>query len=146
VLSGLTLTDQEFLTHKEELVKEIQVILQQRALDEALLLLRTHKETGGYLTDISEEISKRINTYTGQLLTYLEGVQLPSDFTNPLIKCFLDYCPPLLRKNYAERLLKQIPDNHKKAVIASYISSKLVYKRGLGWSPTIVDVLPLVLP
>lgn len=145
ILCGLTLTEEEFLTHKEDLVKEILYIVEQRALDEALLMIKTHKETNAYLTDISEEISERINTYTDQLLKYFENVTLPKDFSDPLIKCFLNYCPPLLRTRYAERLIEKIPENHKKAIIACHIASKLVYKRGLQWSPTIVDVLPLVL-
>jgi glutamate dehydrogenase len=145
VLAGLTLTDEEFLAHKEELVKEILEILQQRALDEAVLLLQTHYKTKAFLTDISEEISTRINAYNDQLLEYLGTITLSKDVSDPLIKCFLNYCPPLLRTNYRDRLLEQIPDNHKKAIIACRIASKLVYKRGLSWSPTIVDVLPLVL-
>jgi glutamate dehydrogenase len=35
-----------------------------------------------------------------------------------------------------------MPDIHKKAIIACYIASRLVYHRGIDWNPNIVDVLP----
>jgi glutamate dehydrogenase len=145
VLSGLTLGDEEFVKVKAELVKEILNRLNQCALNEADLLLRTHKETGEYLTEISEQISQRINEFTYTLLDYLDTIPLSSDPNDPLIKTFLDYCLPILRNNYRQQLLERIPEHHKKAIIACHIASQLVYKRGLGWLPSIVDVLPVLL-
>jgi glutamate dehydrogenase len=142
VLYGLVLTEEEMLGHKEVLVQEILEILQARALDEARLLLRTHQETGSFLTDISEWISTRINEFTDQLFNYLEGIELSEDPNDPLNRCFLLYCPPFLRNHATERLLTEIPPTHKKAIIACRIAAQLVYRRGLAWSPSIVDVLP----
>ncbi len=145
VLSGLTLGDDEFVKVKAELVKEILDRLNQCALNEADLLLRTHKETGEFLTDISEKISQRINEFTYTLLDFLDTIPLSSDPKDPLIKTFFDYCLPILRNNYQQQLLDRIPEHHKKAIIACHIASQLVYKRGLGWLPSIVDVLPVLL-
>jgi glutamate dehydrogenase len=50
----------------------------------------------------------------------------------------------LLREKYQKRILLEVPDIHKKAIIACYIASRIVYQRGLDWSPTIVEVLPLI--
>lgn len=144
VLSGLTLTDEEFIKIKPELVKEILERLNQCALNEANLLLRTHKETGDFLTDISEKISERINRFTYTILDYLDPLPLSSDPNDPLVRTFLDYCLPILRNNYQKQLLEQIPDHHKKAIIACHIASQIVYNRGLGWEPSIVDVLPML--
>lgn len=144
VLTGLILSDKEFLEEKPKLMPEILEIIQQKARDEGQLLLTTHATTNAFLTDISEWISSKINTYKYQLLDYLEKIQLSNDPGNPLIRCLLRYCPPLLRTKYPERILTQIPDIHKKAIISTYIASKLVYSQGIDWSPTIVDILPLI--
>jgi glutamate dehydrogenase len=107
--------------------------------------LRTHKETNEFLTDISQEISIRINEFTYQLLDYLDTIPWPTDPNDPLIKCFLDYCLPLLRNQFSKEVLREIPEHHKKAIVSSYIAAQLVYTKGLTWHPTIVDVLPVLL-
>lgn len=145
ILCSLTLNDEEFLKYKEDLVQEILVALKERALEEATLLLKTYQTTQQYLTDISDLISERINGFTDQLLNYLEKISLPSSTSDHLMKCFLSYCPKTLRERFEGKLLEQIPENHKKAVIACSIASRLVYKRGLSWEPSIVDILPLLL-
>ncbi len=145
ILCGLTLKDEEFLEHKEVLIKEILIRLQELALYEATLLFETHKKNGTSLTDLSDDISKRINLFTDQLISYLEKIELSSNPENPLTKCFLYYCPKFLRTHYQEQLLERVPSNHKKAIIAAHIAARLVYKRGLDWFPTLVDILPIVL-
>ncbi|MBP9841910.1 MAG: NAD-glutamate dehydrogenase [Simkaniaceae bacterium] len=143
VLAGLTLSVEEFLEHKNELMKEFLGIIRQRAEDESKLILQTHHETGDHTTAISDQISLRINTYMYQILDYLTNVSLSNNPDDPLIRCLYNFCPPLLTRLYKERILK-LPDMHKKAMIACHIASKIVYSKGLGWSPTIVDILPII--
>jgi glutamate dehydrogenase len=107
-------------------------------------MLKTHKETKAFLTDISEWISERINMYKDELIGHLQTVSLSNDPKDPLIRCLLNYCPPLLRNKYQERILHEVPDVHKKAIIACHIASRVVYHRGLEWSPSLIDVLPLI--
>lgn len=145
ILCGLALTDEEFLTNKEHLVAEILEKVRLCALNEAKLLLAEHKKTGKPLTELSEEISKRINYFTDQLLDHFETLQLPDNPKDPLIQCFLQYCPKTLYEKFREKLLHEIPENHKKAIIASHIASRLVYRRGMEWFPTLIDILPLIL-
>jgi len=144
VLTSLALSEEEFLKEKPTIVFEILHIIEARAREEAHLLLRTHKEKHFFLTDISEWISERINLYKDQLMAYLQNITLSNDPSDPLIRCLLNYCPPLLRTRYQQRILKEVPDVHKKAIIACHIASRLVYFRGLDWSPSLIDVLPLV--
>lgn len=144
VLASLVLSEEAFLQEKEKIVQQILEIIQKRAREEAKILLKTHEETHGFLTDISEWISERINLYKDQLLTHLSPLSLSKDPKDPLIRCLLNYCPPLLRDKYQEQLLFEVPDIHKKAIIACHIASRLVYYRGLNWSPSLVDILPLV--
>lgn len=145
VLSGLTLGDELFMANKEALVEEILERLSVLAKEEASLLLNTHKATGLYLTEISEQISERINFFTYQLLDYLESLPMPNASEDPLNQAFFNYCLPLLSKRFQHLLLAEIPEHHKKAIVACHIGAQLVYKNGLAWSPSIVDVLPLLL-
>lgn len=144
VLFSLALSEEEFVQNKEQIVAETLQSIQQKARDEAQLLLKTHAETHLYLTDISDQISERINAYKDQLLAHFQTLTLSSDLHNPLIRCLFNYCPPLLRTKYLSRVLDRVPDVHKKAVIACHIASRVVYSRGLNWSPCLVDVLPLI--
>jgi glutamate dehydrogenase len=145
VLCGLTLGEELFLKNKKGLVEEILETLKECAYHEAVLLLKTHKKTGAPLTEISEKISERINKFTYELLDYLDRLPLSNDPNDPLVQCFLSYCPSLLRNQYQNALLREIPDHHKKAIIACYLSVHCVYQNGLEWYPSIVDILPILL-
>lgn len=145
ILCSLCLSDEEFLRHKEVLIREILERIKQCALNEARLLLSEHKKTGKPLTEISDDLSKRINYFTDQLLVHFETLSLSKDPQDPLIRCFLHYAPPTMSAQFQERLLSEIPENHKKAIIASHIASQLVYKRGMEWFPTLIDILPILL-
>lgn len=145
VLCGLTLGDGVFITHKQQLVSEILERLKLCAWKEADLLLRTHKQTGAYLTDISDKISERINQFKYQLLDYLDTLTLANQADDPFIKTFLRYCLPTLKNQFTELLLSKIPQHHKKAIIASHLAASLVYRKGLNWWPTIIDILPILL-
>lgn len=144
VLCSLALDEQGFLHEKDTLVEEILDSIEKAALNEATLMLKTHQQTQEFLTQVSDVVSERINGFKYHLLDYLETIELSKDPNDPLIRCLLLYCPPLLKEKYKEQILEKVPDIHKKAVIACYISSHLVYTRGLVWSPSIVDVLPLI--
>lgn len=140
VLAGLCMREEEFVKEKKEYVKEVLEIIAKAALNEARLLLDTHRKTGAFLTDLSDQVSERINLFKYQLLDYLIATELKDQ---ALIHCLMQYCPPLLRKRYKEQILS-MPDIHKKAIIACYIASHLVYNRGLDWIPTVADVLPMI--
>lgn len=145
VLCGLSVGDDNFMAKKDILVKEILDRLKNCALNEARLLLETHKKTGEPLTSISDKISERINHYTYQLLDHLDTQKLSITPQDPLLQTFLNYCLPTLQKEFVGDLLGEIPDHHKKAIISCHLAAQLVYKRGLDWEPSIVDVLPLLL-
>ncbi len=145
VLSSLVLSEEKFIEEKKQLVAEILESIQKKARWEALLLLETHRATGTFLTTLSNNISAKIHLYKEQLLIHLKDVKLSHDLNDPYIRCLLNYCPPLLRTLYAKQILSEVPDLHKKAIIACHIASRLVYSRGLSWSPSLLDVLPLIL-
>lgn len=144
VLFTLTLSSEEFFEHKKTIVAEILDMIRVKAKEEAQLLLTTRAQTSGYLTEISEWISERINLFKDQLLAHLQTVTLSSDPQDPLIQCLLSYCPPLLKEHYQKRILEELPDTHKKAIIACHLASRIVYRKGLQWAPSLPDVLPLI--
>ncbi|MBA3957395.1 MAG: NAD-glutamate dehydrogenase [Parachlamydiaceae bacterium] len=144
VLCGLTLGDERFLEYKPALVEEILERLRECAANEADLLLRTRRETEESLTEISDQISQRINLFTDQLLEYLEHVDLVDSSKDFLTHSFFNYCLSTLSQQFRNELMQEIPDSHKKAIIACHIAAKLVYERGLTWSPSIVDILPML--
>src|SRR5439155_1383242 len=84
---------------------------------EARLLLSEFIKTKKPLTELSDEISKRIHYFTDQLLLHLDGITLTDNPKDPLIQCFLHYCPATLVEKFRERLLSEIPEDHKKATI-----------------------------
>jgi glutamate dehydrogenase len=145
ILCGLALGEKEFMAHKGVLVNEILERLKECAANEANLLFRTHQATGEPLTEISARISKKINLYTYQLLDFLTPQTLDLDPETPLMRCFFSYCLPTLREHFRKELLREIPDIHKKAIIACHLGAQLVYSKGLSWHPTVVDVLPILL-
>lgn len=141
VLAGLCMSEEEFLKEKKKYVEEVLEIIGKASLNEARLLLDTHKQTGQPLTEISDKISEKINLYKYQLLDYFVTIDLPQKTKDPLISALFLYCPPLLRDRYKERVLA-MPEIHKKAIIACYLASHLVYTRGIDWNPNIADLLP----
>ncbi len=145
ILSGLALGEELLVERKEQLVSEILERLRSCAASEASLLLRTHEETGERLTDISDQISARINKFTYELLDFFDTLNLGKDSQSPLLQCFLDYALPTLREEFQHLLLKEIPEHHKKAIISCHLAAQIVYKRGLIWMPSIVDIYPLLL-
>jgi len=145
VQCGLVLSDEEFISNKPAIMKDILAFIRSRALLEAQLLLKTKDLTNGSLIEISEVISQKINGYMYAILAYLKPITLSTKPDGPYIKCLLHYMIPFLKERYQERIISQIPDIHKKAIIATYIASKLVYERGVEWAPSITDVLPVIL-
>lgn len=145
VLCSLVLSEEQFLQEKNILVPQILKIIEEKARQEAKLLLKTHQETGESLSLISDQISERINHYKDQLFAHLQTVSLSNDLNDPLVRTLLKYAPPLLRAKYPHQLLSEVPDIHKKAIIACHIASTLIYSRGLQWGPSVADILPLII-
>lgn len=145
VLCGLTLDDETFIANKDRIAEEILHRIAGCAEAEAELMLQTHAKTGRFLTEISDQVSESINRYTYELLDYLETVPLSTEPGNPLTMCFLSYALPVLRELATESLLHEVPEHHKKAIIACHIAARMVYTKGLDWSPSIVDILPIIM-
>lgn len=146
VIGGLCLSDQEFLEVKDELVKDILHLIKEKADNEAVLLLNAYQDKMGFLTDLSDDASLKINTYKYELLEALEKIPLPQNENAPLNQIVLNYVPKIIHSRCSKaHILKSLSDVHKKAIIACYLAASVVYKKGLKWNPGISELLPLLL-
>jgi len=146
VIGGLCLSDEQFMTIKEDLVKDILALIKDKSEKEAKLLLEAYGDKQGYLTDLSDEVSKKINTYKYELLENLEKRPLSHDISDPLNKIVLSYVPSIIHKETSNaHILTSLSEVHKKAIIACHLASNVVYMKGLKWNPGIAELLPLLL-
>lgn len=129
IIANLLLSEREFLEQKERYVGDVLSILEKRAADEARLILRRRRESGGTLlySDISETISQNINSLYSRLFEFFSArpelcLQLP--FRQAII-CHL---PNMLRETPAFRQrVKKLPRKYLCAILAAEIGSSLVY-------------------
>ena len=134
IIANLLLSEKEFLEQKEVYVADVIHILNKRAEDEARLIFRRHRESGGsqLYTDISNAISTEINAHYARLFSFFQ--QHPELCTKPLYrKAILAHLPRLLvnEPRYRARV-KGLPVKYQYAIMASEIASSMVYKQ----SPT----------
>lgn len=129
IIANLLLSEEEFLAHKERYVADVIEILEKRAEDEARLILRRHRESGGTLlyTEISDAISLEINTHYARLFAFFQ--KQPVLCSEPLFQTtILDHLPRLLRDDpkYSKRV-RNLPAKYQYAILAAEIGSSLVY-------------------
>ncbi len=147
VLLGLILSDKEFLAHKKALMEEVLEHIARLSFDEAVILLTTHEMTKLPMTQISDAISQKMEAFTDTLNAHFEKIDITKELKNlksPWMQWLNAYCLPLIQNQFKKRLVDCIPDSQKTATIAAFLAAHLVYKRGLEWNPSIVDILPLL--
>jgi glutamate dehydrogenase len=130
VIANLLMSDQEFLDNKKRYVGDVLEILERRASDEAFLILSRYqdREGGQNYTDISNNISREINTHYSRLFELLRND--PELTGEPLFRKALYAHLPLMiseSRKYRARL-KNIPEKYIYAIMAAEIASSLVYK------------------
>jgi glutamate dehydrogenase len=130
IIANLTLTDKEFLLHKQRYVADVLAILERRAEDEARLILRRFAEPGNTLlyTEISAAISSEINSHYARLFDYFQKHAELSD--DPLfVRIIEQHLPKFLVETKRFRLrLKNLPPKYRFAILASELASSLVYR------------------
>jgi len=129
IIANLLLSEREFLEHKERYVADVLAILEKRAADEARLILRRRRESGGTLlySEISETISQNINSLYSRLFEFFTGrPELCSQA--PFRQAIVRHLPRLLRETPAfRRRIRQLPQKYLYAILAAEIGSSLVY-------------------
>jgi glutamate dehydrogenase len=105
-------------------------ILEKRAEEEAKVIFRRHREAAGELlyTDISNAVSREINDCYARLFSYFQAH--PEVCDQPLYRqAILEHLPDMLTRvdsPFRDRL-GRLPEKIKFAILASEISSSMVY-------------------
>ncbi|MBI2354139.1 MAG: NAD-glutamate dehydrogenase [Deltaproteobacteria bacterium] len=129
IIANLLLSEEEFLEHKERYVRDVLAILEKRAADEAMLILRRRKESGNSLlcTEISDQISQNINSYYTRLFEFFSA-RPELCLQSPFRQAILSHLPAMLRETPAfRRRIGNLPGKYLCAILAAEIGSSLVY-------------------
>lgn len=128
IIANLLLSDEEFLANKQRYVADVLRILEQRAEDEARLLVKRHKGGRKPWTQISDEVSVQINKNYSRLFEFFQ--QNPEIGKQPLFeKVILSHLPAMLREDDRFRgRIDVLPPKYRSAILAAEIGSSMVYR------------------
>ncbi len=129
IIANLLMTEKEFLSHKDTYIENVLDILKKRAGDEAHMILRRHRESGGVqtYTEISDMISQNINSYYHRLFQFFtDNPQLC--LKAPFKAALLRHLPSILQRepHFRMRICK-LPSKYQAAILAAEIGASLVY-------------------
>jgi glutamate dehydrogenase len=138
VLASLALSDEEFQAHmwekngtaspfRKAYVGDVLDTIRKNARSEFQLLWEEHERTGVPFTHLTNNISNRINAITDAVVSS----NLPD---NPKLRRQVvgQYVPRSLRELIGtDRILKRVPQNYLRWVIASRMATNFVYQNGL---------------
>ena len=138
ILAGMAMTEAEFAACRRRYIPEVLTLLRQKARDEAGLLLRERRHSGGRtgLVALSRDVSAEITALKDAIGAALaREVPTVADIAaDPLLRRLVaEHCPPLVAARFFDRLLATAPASYLQAVIAAHAASTIVYAEGLGW-------------
>lgn len=133
IIGNLLLNEREFLAHKPEYVRDVLEILERRAVDEATLLFRRHREEGGrrLFTELSEALSLEINQHKARLFRWFEA-HPELTLKAPYRQVMLAHLPRMIRESPVFRLrIRQLPAKYRSAILAAELATSMVYRTPL---------------
>lgn len=129
IIANLLFSESEFLQQKLRYVGDVLAILEQRAGDEAHLILRRRREEPTLLcTEISDAISSEINGHYARLFRFFQA--RPELCLQPLFRrVILSHLPRMIRDEprYRRRIAK-LPQKYRSAILAAELGSSMVYR------------------
>jgi glutamate dehydrogenase len=129
IIANLLLSEAEFLAAKERYVGDVLKILEQRAGDEARLILKRRRAQPEQLcTEISDALSGEINGHYARLFRYFQG-RPELALREPFRRALLAHLPAMLREEPRfRRRLARLPQQYRAAILAAEIGSSLIYR------------------
>ena len=130
IIANLLLTEKEFLAHKERYVADVLAILEKRAEEEARLIFRRYRESGGtqLYTEITNGTSSEINAHYARLFAFFQSHPELCD-KPPFKQAILSHLPRMLRETPRyRRRVRNLPAKYLYAILASETASSLVYR------------------
>ena len=134
IIANLLMTEKEFLNHKEAYVRDVLAILEKRAGEEAGLIFERHRRQepakAQPYTEISAAISTEINARYAQLFDFFQ--ENPDLADRPLFrKVMMSHLPAMIQSEQRFRnRLRKLPPKIKFAILASEISTRMIYHGG----------------
>ena len=129
IIANLLLTETEFLAEKERYVRDVLEILEQRAADEARLILKRRREHPSLIcTEISDALSGEINAHYATIFRFFQN--RPHLCLQPIYRrAILSHLPRMLREEpkYSRRI-RNLPPKYLFAILAAEIGSSFVYR------------------
>ena len=133
IIGNLLFDEKEFLANKPEYVKDVLEILERRAVDEATVIFRRHREAAGkkLYTEISEALSVEINRHKAKLFTHFE--QNPRrHLESPWREVLLAHLPRMVKEKASFRnRLSRLPSKYRSAILAAELATSQVYRKSL---------------
>jgi glutamate dehydrogenase len=128
ICAAMLLSEDEFFTNKEQIVKEVLGKVRELAHMEAVLLFREFDSfyDGLSLPEVSQIISNTINKTTDALATALDT--LSDADQQSLLPLFRNHLPATMADIGFDRVHERVPAQYIKNAIASCLASRLVYK------------------
>jgi len=132
VAASMLLSTEEFLSIKDEMVRDVLVRLRTLAKSEAELLFREYKNYPGALPHFSERISNAINIATDVMTDRMSTVNPGDPLWDELLPLVRENLPAKLAEVAWPRVLEgRFPTQYTRNAIASCLANKLVYAEGI---------------
>ena len=152
ILSSMVASEDEFLSHKDRIVEDVQDKLRHLARIEAELLFREFNANGREiaLPQISNRISQAIIRTHDAIYNMLEqedqSTGLLADNSDTTRSLLMDHLPGELRSvvensTDMDARIDRIPLTYRRNIIASSLSSRIVYAEGLGFVERVQDAV-----
>lgn len=128
IIANLTLSEAEFLAHKQQYVSDVIIILNRMAEQEARVIIKRQREAGGKITytDISTQVSQEINAHYARMFAYFQAnpeLVTQANYKNAI----LAHMPALIREPQFQDRISRLPEKVKYAILASKLASSMVY-------------------
>lgn len=128
IIANLTLSEEEFLAHKQQYVSDVIKILNRMAEQEARVVIKRQRETGGKITytDISTQVSQEINAHYARMFAYFQanpGLVHAASYKQAI----LAHMPALIQELEFQDRIDRLPEKVKYAILASKLASSMVY-------------------
>mmetsp|Transcript_27322 Transcript_27322/g.63685 ORF Transcript_27322/g.63685 Transcript_27322/m.63685 type:complete len:1051 (-) Transcript_27322:351-3503(-) len=131
ICASMLLSEEEFLSVKEELVANVLSQLRHLARSEAELMFREFRNYPGPLPYFSERISQSILRAKGAFLDHMKDMQRGDEKYVAFLPLFLRHLPAKLVEVAADRIDERIPLDYMRYAFASCLASKLLYAEGI---------------
>jgi glutamate dehydrogenase len=132
IIAGMILSESEFLAIKDRFVEQVIEKLKSLTALEAEMLFHEHLHRPTIsLPELSTRLSRAIIRATDAIAQSIHPLQDQDDaLARDLVR---EYLPPVLLETAGDSVFTRVPSDYLTRVIASTLSSRIVYREGLEW-------------